>query len=192
MIAIPVYSARVMRRMRNNRGLSIVVVLVTISVLSLMGGVVTSLVATGAVSKTNELVREQAFELVQAGFEYALKRIDDGVDPDGETKNLAGGQFTIGYSPTGVITVTSDVSAMYGNAAPSYSIQGPVPGGDMADCLVVDVSSAYMRSSGWPNNLRGITLQNSCSVPITIGIVTMNWNPGGSERTVRVRIRLVI
>jgi hypothetical protein len=189
MIATPVYSPLARNHARNDSGVGLVAVLLIVAVLGLMGGVVTTLVATGAVSKTNDLVREQAFELVQAGFEYALKRIDDGVDPDGDSRNLGSGQFTVVYSPTGVITVTSNVSAMYGSANSTYSIQGPVPGGNMADCLTVNISSAYMTTSGWPNNLRGVTLQNTCNASITIGIVTVNWNPGGSERTVRVRIK---
>ena len=188
MITTTVYRTRFKRRMLGDRGVGIVAVLLIVAILGLMGGVVTTLVATGAVSKTNELVKQQAYELVQAGFEYALKRIDDGVDPDGETKTLGAGQFTIAYSPTGLITVGANVNAMYGSASPTYSIQGPVPGGNMADCLVVDVSGAHMTTSGWPNYLRGLTLQNTCNVPITIGVMTTSWNPDNGERVYRIRI----
>jgi len=171
------------------RGVGIVAVLMIILVLSLMGGVVTKLVATGAVSKTNDLVRERANALIYAGFEYALKRIDDDVDPDGDTMNLGNGQFTIAYdNSTGVITSTSDVSAMYGTSNPSFTIQGPTMGGNMDDCLIVNDTGAYMDETAGKSQLRGLTLHNNCNAPNIISGMTVSTNPTGSENVIRIRI----
>lgn len=176
------------RGRERERGVGIVAVLITVAVLGLLGGIVASVVARGTVTKTNDLVEEQSFGLVQAGFEYALKRIDDGADPDGELKTLGPGQFTVGYAPSGVITITSDVSAMYGDSNPSYTIQGPVPGGTMADCLDVDISGAYQHDYWWPDEIRGMVMNNTCNANITIGSMAISWNPNGGERTVRIRL----
>ncbi|MBT3182317.1 MAG: hypothetical protein HN337_07420 [Deltaproteobacteria bacterium] len=178
---------KIRRRYLGDRGVGIVAVLMIVVVLGLMGGVVTHFVATGAVSKTNDLVREQAFDLTNAGFEYALKRLDDGVDPDGETKSLGSGEFTVGYDDgTGVISISSNVSAMYGSASPSYSIQGPTSGGSMADCLIVDTTGAVYANSN--TELEGITLQNTCTTDINVSGLTASWSPDGGEQMNRIRI----
>jgi hypothetical protein len=166
----------------------IVAVLLIVFTLSLIGGVITSLVAIGAVAKTNDLVSEQAFGLVTAGFEYALKRIDDGFNPDGDVKTLGNGQFTVGYdNDTGVITVTSDVSAMHGQANPQYTVQGPT-GGAMADCLNVIVSGAAWQNAWWHDEMRGIDLQNTCNADITITAMTVSWTSPAGQETVRIRL----
>ncbi|HPQ80592.1 MAG TPA: hypothetical protein PLZ86_02595 [bacterium] len=172
----------------SRRGVGIVAVLLIVSVLSVMGLVVTALVATGAVARTNDLVREQAFELGTAGIEYALKRISEGADPNGDVRYLGAGRFTVGYAPSGLVTVTSDVSSMLGSSTPSFTVQGPTPGGNMADCLEVDVSGAYMNSVWWPYEIMGAVLQNTCNVPITISTMTISWSPTSADNTVRVRL----
>ena len=52
-----------MRSRRSDKGVGIVAVVMIVAVLSVMGAVVTLLVATGAISKTKDLVREQSFGL---------------------------------------------------------------------------------------------------------------------------------
>ncbi len=176
----------------SDRGVGIVAVLMIVVVLGIMGGVVTHFVATGAVSKTNDLVREQAFDLTHAGFEYALKRLDDGVDPDGETKDLGSGQFTVDYDDTtGVITVSSDVSAMYGSSNPTYTIQGPASGGNMADCLEVGTTTANLQITAGKTQLQDLTLENTCSSDITIDGMIVTTNPSGSEDINLIRIKNV-
>lgn len=186
-----------MTRLRNHsakgarfgtNGVGIVAVLLIVFTLSLIGGVITSLVAIGAVAKTNDVVSEQAFGLVTAGFEYALKRIDDGFNPDGDVKTLGNGQFTVGYdNDTGEITITSDVSAMHGQANPQYTVQGPT-GGAMADCLSVDVSGARWQNVWWHDEIRGIELQNTCNADITVTAMTVSWTSPAGQQTVRIRL----
>lgn len=169
-----------------NKGMGIVGVLLIIVLLSAMGGVIAMLVATGSVAKTNELVREQAKSLIDAGFEYALKQIDSGANPDGQTRNLGKGQFTVGYDTgTGTITVNSSVSGLEGASTPNYSIQGPV-GGSMGDCLVVTTSGAYLSASKLI--LQGITIRNNCLAPVTIASMTTSWTPSMMEQLSSITI----
>lgn len=168
------------------RGVGIVAVMLIVMVLTLMGGVIASIVASGALGRTNDLVRERSFALVHAGFEYALKRISEGANPDGQMKTLAGGQFTVGYQAGGLITVTSDVTALQGHANPSFSIQGPDAQGSMGQCLVVNTSGWYL--SNVNKDLSGLTLQNNCQTPITIASMVVSWNPANNRRLRQVRI----
>lgn len=161
------------------RGVGIVAVILIVASLSVFGLVVSLLVATGAVSKTNDLVREQAFNLAHAGFEYALKRADEGTNPDGQTKNLGNGQFSVNYDNSGLVTVGSSVSAMYGASNPQFSIQGP-PIAGMRDCLVVDTTGPSLTNGQM--TLTNITLRNNCQVPISVTAMTVSWNPVGAER----------
>lgn len=153
--------------------------------LAVMGMAVTYFVATGAVSKTNELAREQAFGLVQAGFEYALMQANSGTNPNGHVRNLGQGQFSVQYQDTGLITITSSVNSMQGTASLSYSIQGP-PIGSMKDCLIVDVSGANL--SGGGTILQGLTVRNNCNGIINISGMTVTWNPAVGERMTGITI----
>lgn len=175
------------RRMTHHarRGVGIIAILLIVSVLSLMGGVITMLVATGSVAKTNDLVKEQSFALVNAGLEYAFERIDGGANPNGETRNLGNGSFTISYAPGGTVSVNSSVSAMQGMANPSFSVTAPSGGGGAAACLVVDTTAADVAGAG-NKDLLGITLRNNCqSTAITIASMTVAW-VSSSSATVRV------
>ncbi|MFH1830843.1 MAG: hypothetical protein ABH871_08740 [Pseudomonadota bacterium] len=172
--------------LKNSRGVGIVAVLLIVLLLSLIGGVVITFVAAGAVSKTNDLVREQALGLITAGFEYSLKRMQEGFDPNGDVKTLGNGQFMVDYDGgTGVITITSDVSAMQAHANPQFAIQGPTSS-NMADCLKVKVGDRYL--SNFNKRLRGITLQNTCNAPVTVTGMTVSWGPIGSEYMSCIRL----
>ncbi len=169
------------------RGVGIVAVMLIVMVLTLMGGVIATIVASGALGRTNDLVRERSFALVHAGFEYALKRISEGVNPDGQVKALAGGEFTVGYQGSGLITVTSDVTSLQGQANPTFTIQGPTSQGSMGNCLVVSTSGWYL--SNVNKDLNGLTLRNGCQVPITVASMVVSWNPAGTRRLLQVRIQ---
>jgi hypothetical protein len=146
-------------------------------------------VATGAVSKTNDLASEQAFDLATAGLEYALKRIDEGANPDGDVRYLGAGRFTIAYDDsTGLITSTSDVSALFGSSNQSFSIEGPTSGSTMADCLEVDVSGARMNTIWWPYEIIGANLINTCTNNITLAAMTVSWTPVSTDHAVIVAI----
>lgn len=161
----------------SQKGVGIVAVILIVAMLSLMGLTITTLVATGSVSKTNDLVREQAFGLAQAGLEFALMRIQEGVNPDGYTRNLGNGQFTVNYDPSGVITVHPLVSALYGSAAPTFAIQGPAASGTLLNsCLVVDTATALIGGAG-DNTLSGITMLNNCLAALNITGMSMDWRP---------------
>lgn len=170
------------------QGVGIIAILLIVSVLSLMGGVITMLVATGSVAKTNDLVKEQSFALVNAGLEYAFERIDGGANPNGETRNLGNGSFTISYTPGSTVTVNTSVSAMQGTANSSFSVTAPSGGGGAAACLVVDTAAASIGGGG-NKDLLGITLRNNCQgVSITIASMTVAWTPltSATVRTIRI------
>ena len=176
-------------KLTSNSGVAIVAVFLIIAILSLMGGVVTHMVATGSVARTNDLVSEQAFDLVHAGMEYALKRLDDGINPDGDVRYLGSGRFTVAYDDaTGAISSTADVSTMFGSSNPSFSIQGPTSGGNMSDCLEVDVSGAAMNTIWWPYEIVGAILNNTCSNNITIASMTVSWTPLSGDNTVIIEL----
>jgi hypothetical protein len=168
--------------------MSIIAVLLIIVTLALLSAAVALFVSTGAVVRTNDLVKEEAFYLSHAGLEYALKRIDEGVDPDGNARTLGNGQFTVGYSSaTGVISSSASVSAMQGSSSQSYSIQGPTSGWNMADCLTFSATSAYLGSPG-TTKLKDMDITNTCTSPITISTINVSWTPVNSERVTRVNI----
>ncbi|HPW45612.1 MAG TPA: hypothetical protein PKU96_04495 [bacterium] len=176
-------------KLGSNSGVAIVAVFIIIAILSLMGGVVTHMVATGSIARTNDLVSEQSFDLVHAGMEYALKRLDDGINPDGDVRYLGSGRFTVAYDDaTGKLTSTADVSAMFGSSNPSFSIQGPISGGNMSDCLQVDISGAAMNTIWWPYEIVGAVLKNTCSNSITIASMTVSWTPLSGDNTVIIAL----
>lgn len=145
------------------------------------------LVATGSVAKTNDLVKEQSFALVNAGLEYAFMRINGGFDPNGDTRTLGNGSFTVSYTPGGTVSVNSSVSAVQGTASPTFSVTAP-SSGSAAACLVVDTSAASVGGGG-NKDLLGITIRNNCQgVSITITEMTVAWAPltSATVRTIRI------
>lgn len=169
---------RLRRHKLNSRGVSVIAILLVIATMGLLGGSITVLVSTGQVSRTNDLVREQAFYINMGGIEYALKQIDDGEDPNGDQRYLGNGQFTVTYdSQTGSISVSSDVSAMYGTSNPTFSIQGPTSG-NMADCLEIHTNSAVFASG----ELNGLSYQNTCDSAIVIASMTVSWTQDDGEK----------
>ena len=170
---------------KTKRGVGLVAVVIIMAVLSVIGAAVSLLVATGAVSKTDELARDQAFGLIHGGFEYAFKRIDDGADPNGNTRNLGAGSFTVTYTPGSLVTIASTVSAMQGNASQNFSVTAP--SGGNASCLVVNTAGAFWENSN--RRIAGMTVQNTCAIPITINGMTVGWNNAlPSQKTTRIRI----
>lgn len=168
-------------------GFGILGAVIMMTVLSLLSGAVIHAIASSQVTQVNHLVREQAFYNVQAGIEYALKQIDDGVDPDGMQKTFAGGTFTIAYNATtGAATVSANKSGYFASASPSYGIQLPSLSNE-ADCLAVNVAGAYL--NGASTRLQGITLQNTCATVSNIDSMSVSWTPSGSEKTQIIRIQ---
>lgn len=171
----------------SHQGFGILGAVIMMTVLSLLSGAVIHAIASSQVAQVNHLVREQAFYNVQAGIEYALKQIDDGVDPDGMQKTFAGGTFSIAYNATtGAATVSANKSGYYASASPTYSVQLPSLSNE-ADCLTVNVAGAYL--NGASTRLQGITLQNTCANVTNIDSMSVSWTPSGSEKTQIIRIQ---
>lgn len=162
------------------RGVGIVGVILMLAVLSLFGGLIVSFIATGHVVRTHSLVREQAFYNVQAGIEYALKRIEEGRNPDGERKPLAGGNLYIRYNANaGIGEITADVPSFFGSSSQTYRVSLPSQI-SMADCLEIDPSSARLTDNGLV--LRGVRLINRCQSSLIIDIMSIVWFPHSSAR----------
>ncbi len=164
----------------NNKGFSILAVVLAILVLGIMGLSIAYLTAVGEVSKTNALDSTEAYYVAQAGAEYGIKQIYDSA---ANTVSVTEPGTTIGHG-TYIIsqsarTITS--TGRVGNAKRTFTVTSP----SEADCTPFDVSHANIDSAG---TLHHIYFNKTCLATTAIDKMTLSWTPNGGEKIQKVLI----
>lgn len=165
------------RSLRNQRGISVLGIVIAIAIVGVMGSGMVVMVATNQETRNQVLYQNQSFYSNQAGIEFALGQIlEDGNTDSSITRDFMGESISITRS-SGVIQITTSE----GIANSAYEIEDVNPS-DEADCLVVDTSAAAL--NGGNRILQGITLARdaSCSDTITIDRMTVSWVPNDLGR----------
>lgn len=172
---------RLLRRLRGQRGISIIGTVFTLIILSLMGAAMVAIVSDEQESRMRSLSRERSFYAVQAGFEYALREIREGGYPIVTAKPLARAAFTTAIEPNARrITVTG--SSYEAERAHSITTSQLA-----RDCASINTSGAHLGGSSG-NELLGLTISRSCLNAVNVAAVTVAWTPDVGERVRRIRI----
>lgn len=162
------------------KGVSIIGAVFTLLILSVFGAAIVALVSTDHEIRRLHIFKEQTFYEIQAGFEYAIREINNGGYPV-VTKTLGIGSFTntIDYSQHAITTtaVTGDVT--HANSI-TYSPMG-------GDCLNINTSFVSTEGLGG-TDLVGISFTKTCLDAITLDKMVFTWSPNGGERITRIEI----
>lgn len=163
------------------RGISIIGAVFTLLILGIFGAAIVSLVSTDQEMRSRHIGKEQAFYEVQAGFEYAIREINNGGYPVVTNKVLGRGNFTttIDYPNHFIYSAGSS-----GAATKTHQITYSTMGGD---CLETNNDLATITGPG-RTELRGITLKKNCLNAITIDKIQISWTPDNGERVTRIEI----
>ncbi len=163
----------------SEKGISALVTIGVMLVLSVMGFAVVSLVSTSHTLNTEQLVYDRAFYVTQAGLEYAMRKIYEGVSPVVASPGISftGGAFTVTRQDR-LITVTGN----YGASRVVHQVTSP----SQADCTEFDVGNADLASNG--TRLQHIQMQKICLETAVLDKIRVSWTNPGSEGLTKVRI----
>lgn len=167
----------------SDKGISTIAAALTLLILAAMGAVLTYLVAAGSVGRMHRLSGAQALYVVQAGIEYAVKRVYDQqneiVNPPG--LSFGEGSFTVSRSGL-TLTVTGTV----GDAVRVHSVDSPTE----ADCTTIDTSNINLTHSG--KRIQGINFRKTCLTSITVDKMQLSWIPNNNEKLKEIKIENLI
>jgi len=167
--------------LRDSRGISIVAAVLTLIILGIMAVALLGIVASEQETRKMALWRERAFYAVQAGFEFALREINEGGYPIASDKPFANAVFSISIDPA---QRRITVNGKAGDASKTHSITTQLLA---RDCVSIDSSEADL--GGTNNNvLTGIALDHSCLLAVNIKEMTLSWTPnyGGTVRRISI------
>lgn len=146
--------------------------------LSIFGLSIASLVTTSHAIHTDQLLYDRTFYVAQAGIEYAMRKIYDGLSPVVETPLVFGnGSFTIGRDGR-IVTVT----ATDGITQVVHSVTSPT----QADCTNFYVENANLNDDG--EKLQQIQFEKICLEEIVLDKMVVSWTNPGTEGLEKVRV----
>jgi len=163
-----------------NRGAaSIIGAVFAILMLGLFGAVLVALVAMNQESRWLSVGRERAFYASQAGFEYALRQIDQGGYPIVQNKSLDSALFSISIDPSShnitSVGQSADVTKTYVIKAPKLA----------SDCAYIDASSATAGGAS-KDELTGLVLKKTCLTAVNVVSMQFDLDPDMGERVLEV------
>lgn len=158
---------------KTERGISTIAALLTLLSLAAMASIITYTATVGQIGKAERLLSAQALYVTQAGIEYGVKKIYEGlseiVDPPGI--NFGDGNFTIQRAGNAII-----VTGTVGDAVRVHQVDSPTE----ADCLtIIDIDNANFQKGG--TRLTSITFRKDCLMTITIDKMQLWWVSEGPE-----------
>jgi len=164
---------------KNEKGFTVLAAVGVMMILSIFGFYLSSIVTTASAVHTDTLVYDRSFYVNQAGLEYAMRKISEGVSavvpPPGVS--FAGGTFTVTHEGN-IVTVTST----YGDSSVTHIVTSP----SEADCTDFNVDNASLIGSG--NTLNQIHFEKICLWRTTLDKVLFTWTPTGTEGLERIRV----
>ena len=162
----------------NDKGFSSIAAVAVMLLLSFFGFAVVGLVTTSQSTQGEQLFYDRAFYVAQAGLEYGMRKIYEGVSPVVASPGVTfgDGYFTIDRSGT-LVTIT----AHDGNSQVSHSVTSP----SQADCTSFDLSSVSLDTDG--KNLKHITFQKICLEQTVLDKMNVSWTNPGSEKLKKIK-----
>lgn len=167
-----------MKRFKNQKGFSLLAALLTLMAMIAMGGVVAYMVAANQQGRASHFQSMQSFYVMQAGIEYAIKKIFEGEDGIiGVPVTFGGGSFT-----STRVGRTLTVTATVGDSSRSYRVDSPTE----ADCLRI-YAWAPLPENGGTRVVRGLSFVKECLPSVTITQMIYSWAEDNSERLMTIR-----
>ena len=166
-----------MKTLDNKKGLSVLAALLTIMSLAALGGVMAYTVAGGYEGQANQVISTQAFYVTQAGLEYGIKHMVDGLSSDVTNFSFGPGQFTTSFSGN-TLTATGVVA----NASRQHKVDNPT----QDNCLGIDVDNTHLTLGD--KRLMLITFRKKCLSQIVVDKMKYTWLPNNGEKLKEIKI----
>lgn len=163
------------------KGISIIGAVFTLLILSIFGAAIVSLMINEHRSRGMQIEKEQAFYETQAGFEYAIREINQGGYP--VVTNLAFGRGTFSTTidyPNHLIFVTGRSGDISKTHQITYT---PM----MGDCLTINTAAVAVNGPS-RTDMQGLTIQKTCLTAISLDKLQLTWTPNNNEKITKVTI----
>jgi hypothetical protein len=167
-----------------NNGFSMIGAVFTLMILGIFGAALVAIISVSHESRAIHSSSNVAFYNSQAGFEYAIQKINKGENPIVYQKQFSKGTFTCGvqYVEGSIGKIMS--SGYVGDYKKAYDISYPSFG---ADCLMVDFSSAKLEGM-FNDDVTGVLLRKMCNDAVTIDKMMISWVPDGGEKVTSIKM----
>ncbi|MBI2083290.1 MAG: hypothetical protein HYT76_06935 [Deltaproteobacteria bacterium] len=159
------------------RGGSLLAIVFLLSLLSIMGWTLVSLVSTNQTVRTDLISQDQATFTNLAGIEYALQRFYEGRSPEVAETILGRGSFHVERDGSSVM-----VTSRSGPSQVLHSVSLPT----QADCLLIDTSESHTHDRG--SELARIWLTKRCGEEVVLDKMVLSWESDGGESYEKVRL----
>lgn len=163
--------------LKKNSGYSSIIAIVVITVLSFLSTTILDMTSVDSQIKNHDLQSSQSLLIGNAGIQFALFKLNNGLSPSNITKNLNGGQFTITTHPaTSKVTVTSQI----GEAQDTQSISTKFS----HDCTTIDLGLTVINA----DKVDLIRFKKECHAKIILTGMILHWTDGGSNPITAVKV----
>ena len=161
----------------SEKGISVIAAAGIMVLLSVLGFSLASQVTTSHEINVEQAVYDRAAYVTQAGLEYAMRRIYEGVSPVVSEPGVGfgGGSFVIDRQDK-LVTVTG----RQGVSQVAHSVTSP----SHADCTEFDLSNADVDDE----QIRHISFQKICLEQTVLDKIVVYWTNPGSEGLTKVRV----
>lgn len=157
--------------LKKNHGYTSILSIVVLTILGLMGSSIVNMSSTGVRMKGQEVQTSQAVYVGNAGIQYALLKLKNGLNPNNVTKTIGAGEFTITTNPT-IQEVA--VSSSVGESQKSQKLQTAFT----AQCLEIDPTPHVIENN---NALKQIRVRKTCHAAAILTAIKLSWTNGGAN-----------
>lgn len=162
---------------KKDGGYSSIIAIVVITILSFLSTTILDMTSVDSQIKNHDLQSSQSMLIGNAGIQYALFKLNNGLSPSNTTKNLNGGQFTITTQPaTSKVTVTSQI----GDAQDTQSISTKFS----HDCTTINLDLTVINA----DKVDDIRFKKECHTKIILTALVLDWDSGGSNPITAVKV----
>lgn len=169
---------------KSQKGLSIVAAVFTLIVLGIFGAAIVALVAAEQEFRAGEVSLNRAFYNVQAGLEYAIRKIYTGQNPVTVNKPFGYGTYSVAVNYIEGSNREIIVTGNIGNISKTHQITHNTFG---ADCLGVNNNQATLTGNN-KTDLKAITITRMCNEIIVIDKIGLSWTPDGGTVVKKIKI----
>lgn len=176
-----------MKLIKKQNGISIIAAIFALIILGIFGMTIVTLVNFEHETRAGNMLGTAAFYDTQAGFEFALREIDQGGYPLG-SRIFSKGNFNVAISYDESSKRELIVTGAVTDIQKKYQISHDTFG---ADCIQINYAEVSTGGDG-NRDLLDLSFRKICNEAINIDKIVIAWTPDANEKVTEININSVI